>query len=138
MPGTPGVTTICKTTLSGSTPEQIRDHTDGFAPAQLRELAIGLAEDPDLTVSVVTYNDGRRELEVLHTGPRITPRTPSIAAGSPADLMRHRRGHCPSPPPGLQDAMALVRGILLADADRLPAPVRASSAVMVSWPAQTQ
>ena len=53
---------------SGSTPEQIRDQADGLAPAELRELAACLAEDPDLTISVITYADGRRELEVLHTG----------------------------------------------------------------------
>ena len=41
----------------------------GLAPAQLRELAVQLAADPDLTVSVITYDDGRAELEVLHTGP---------------------------------------------------------------------
>jgi hypothetical protein len=40
-----------------------------LAPAQLRELAVQLAADPDLTVSVITYDDGRAELEVLHTGP---------------------------------------------------------------------
>ena len=38
-------------------------------PAQLRELAVQLAADPDLTVSVISYDDGRQELEVLHTGP---------------------------------------------------------------------
>ena len=60
---------ICKTVLSGASPGHIREQTEGLAPAQLRELAVQLAADPDLTVSVITYDDGRAELEVLHTGP---------------------------------------------------------------------
>jgi hypothetical protein len=60
---------ISKTILSGATPGHIREQTESLAPAQLRELAVQLAADPDLTVSVITYDDGRTELEVLHTGP---------------------------------------------------------------------
>lgn len=60
---------ICKTVLSGASPGHIREQTEGPAPAQLRELAVQLAADPNLTVSVITYDDGRQELEVLHTGP---------------------------------------------------------------------
>jgi hypothetical protein len=63
------VITICKTVLSGTTPEQIREQTEGLAPARLRDLAVRLAEQPELTVSVITYDDGTQELEVLHTGP---------------------------------------------------------------------
>lgn len=106
----PGVITICKTILSGSTPGQIRDQTEGLAPARLRDLAVQLAGDPDLTVSVITYDDGTQELEALHTGPpqrtedtidrrrfiRQPPETLSIAS-----------------PAGLQDAVTLVRAILL-------------------------
>jgi len=64
-----GVISICKTILSGTAPEQVRDQTSGLASASLRDLAVKLAGDPDLTVSVITYGDGRQELEVLHTGP---------------------------------------------------------------------
>ena len=60
---------ICKTVLSGASPGCIREQTEGLASAQLRELAVQLAADPDLTVSVITYDDGRAELEVLNTGP---------------------------------------------------------------------
>jgi hypothetical protein len=60
---------ISKTILSGATAGHIREQTESLAPAQLRELAVQLAADPDLTVSVITYDDGRAELEVLHTGP---------------------------------------------------------------------
>jgi hypothetical protein len=60
---------ICKAALSGASPGRIREQTEGPAPAQLRDLAVQLAADPDLTVSVITYDDGRQELEVLHTGP---------------------------------------------------------------------
>jgi hypothetical protein len=49
---------ICKTVLSGAAPGHIREQTEGLAPAQLRELAVQLAADPDLTVSVITYDDG--------------------------------------------------------------------------------
>jgi hypothetical protein len=63
------VKTICKTILSGTAPGQIRDQASGLASDPLRDLAVKLAADPDLTVSVITYSDGRQELEVLHTGP---------------------------------------------------------------------
>jgi hypothetical protein len=82
---------ICKTVLSGAAAGHIREQTEGLAPAQLGELAVQLAADPDLTVSVITYDDGRAELEIVHTGPphrtaphRTAPSTPSTAAGSSA------------------------------------------------------
>jgi hypothetical protein len=37
--------------------------------ARLRDLALRLAAQRDLRVSVITYEDGRAELEVLHAGP---------------------------------------------------------------------
>lgn len=37
--------------------------------ARLRDLALHLAAQQDLRVSVITYEDGRAELEVLHAGP---------------------------------------------------------------------
>ena len=61
--------TIRKAILSGSTPGQIRDQTQGLASAALRDLAVQLAGDRDLTVSVITYGDGTQELEVLPTRP---------------------------------------------------------------------
>jgi hypothetical protein len=90
---------ISKTVLSGAAPGHIREQTEGLAPAQLRELAVQLAADPDLTVSVIAYDDGRQELEVLHTGPphRTAPSTPSTAAGSSASPPRPRPGRCPWP-----------------------------------------
>jgi hypothetical protein len=36
---------------------------------RLRDLALRLAAQRDLRVSVITYEDGRAELEVLHAGP---------------------------------------------------------------------
>jgi hypothetical protein len=107
------VITIRKTVFSDSTPGRIRDQLEGVATAPLGDLALELAADPDLTVSVITYDDGRLELEVLHTGlphrtedtidcrrftgqhPQATSRTLSIAA-----------------PTGLQDAVTMVRAIL--------------------------
>ncbi len=105
--------TISKVVLSGSTPGQIRDQTEGLAPARLHDLAVQLADDPDLTVSVITYDDGTQELEVLHTGPphrtehtvdcRKFTRQPS---GTQAQTLSI------ADPDGLQHAVALVQAIL--------------------------
>jgi hypothetical protein len=83
-------------------------------PARLRDLAVQLAGHPDLTVCVVTCDDGAQELEVLHTGP--PHRT--------ADTIDRRRFSCQ--PSGtsvrtlsiasqadLQDAISLIQDILL-------------------------
>ena len=92
---------------------QIREQTQALEPAQLRELAVQLATDPDLTVSVITYDDGRAELEVLHTGPpRRTEHT--------IDCYRFEREPAATPartmsvatPAGLRDAAELIRAIL--------------------------
>jgi hypothetical protein len=110
----PGVIVICKTVLSGSTSEQIRDQVDGLAPTQLRDLAVQLAGDPDLTVSVITYDDGRLELEVLHTGPpHRTEHTidRSRFTGQPQQEASRMLSIVTSA--GLQDAVTLVRSILL-------------------------
>jgi hypothetical protein len=42
---------------------------DAEVGARLRELALHLASYPDLRVSVILYEDGSAELEVLHAGP---------------------------------------------------------------------
>ena len=42
---------------------------DAEVAARLRDLALHLASYRDLRVSVITYEDGSAELEVLHTGP---------------------------------------------------------------------
>ena len=42
---------------------------DAEVEARLRELALHLASYPDLRVSVIIYEDGSAELEVLHAGP---------------------------------------------------------------------
>jgi len=109
-----GVISICKTILSGAPPEQIRDRTEGLDSAPLRDLAARLAADPNLTVSVITYSDGRQELEVLHTGPphntedtidrrRFTRQT-QAAPGWTLPV---------STQAGLQDAVTMIRTVLL-------------------------
>jgi hypothetical protein len=60
--------TIRKDILSSATPQQIREQTTHLTPT-LRALAISLAQDVNLTVSVITYQNSAQELEVLHTGP---------------------------------------------------------------------
>jgi hypothetical protein len=42
---------------------------DAAVAARLRDLALRLASYRDLRVSVITYEDGSAELEVLHAGP---------------------------------------------------------------------
>jgi len=108
--------TICKAVLSGSAPGRIRAQTQGLESDGLRDLAVKLAADPDLTVSVVTYPDGRQELEVLGTGPpHLTEET--IDSGR----FVRQAGQAPvrrlpiARPPDVQRAVALVRTILLGD-----------------------
>jgi hypothetical protein len=60
---------IRKTVISGADPALVAELAAALAPAPLRELAAQLSGDPDLTVSIITYDDGRAELEALHTGP---------------------------------------------------------------------
>ncbi len=108
-----GMITISKVILSGAAPGQIRDQASGLASAPLRDLAAELAADPDLTVSVITYQDGSQELEVLHAGPphrdentidrRRFTRQPSAA---PA------RTFAIAGPADLHDAVNLIRAVL--------------------------
>jgi hypothetical protein len=105
--------TICKTVLSGAAPGQARELAAGLAPAPLRELAVQLAADPYLTVSVITYDDGRQELEVLHTGPpHRTEHTIDPHRFTHQDGPATARTLSIATPGGLRDALALVRGIL--------------------------
>ena len=50
-----------------SGPGSVQDEDE--AAARLRDLALHLASYRDLRVSVITYDDGSAELEVLHAGP---------------------------------------------------------------------
>jgi hypothetical protein len=107
-----------KVTLSGSAPDRIREQTEGLESGCLRDLAVKLAGDAALTVSVLTYADGRTELEVLRTGP-------PGETGETIDsrLLALQTGQVPvqrlpiAGPPDVQNAAALVRTIL---ADRTP------------------
>jgi hypothetical protein len=113
MGGT-GVTAICKTVLSGSTPAQIREQVQDLAPAQLRDLAVQLAGDPDLTVSVISYDDGRLELEVLHTGPPFcTEDTIDCRRFTRQPGQDVSRTVSIATPDGVRDAVTLVRAVLL-------------------------
>ena len=106
--------TICKAILSGAKPAQIREQTEGLIPGWLRDLAVKLAGDPTLTVSVITYQDGAAELEVLHTGPpHHTDQT--------IDSDRFARQHAETLPiaesPDVENAVVLVRSMLLDDTE---------------------
>lgn len=79
-------TVISKTTLSSAPPEQVSAHVAQLATFPLRALAVHLADDPALTVSVITYQDGTAELEVLNTGsPCPAPQGTSPPRLPPAD-----------------------------------------------------
>jgi hypothetical protein len=104
---------ICKTVLSGASPGHIREQTEGLAPAQLRELAIQLAADPDLTVSVITYDDGRAELEVLHTGPpHRTEHTIDCCRFEREPAATPARTMSVATPAALLDAAEMIRALL--------------------------
>ena len=105
--------TICKAVLSGAKPAQIREQTEGLESDGLRDLAVKLAGDAALTVSVLSYADGRTELEVLRTGP---PGETEETIDS--RLLALQTGQVPvqrlpiAGPPDVQHAAALVRTIL--------------------------
>jgi len=106
--------TICKAILSGSAPGQIRAQTEGLTSGWLRDLAVKLAADPALTVSVITYADGTQELEVLHSGP--PHHTEQTIDGSRFARLPEQESAQTLPiagPPDVQNAAALVRAILL-------------------------
>jgi hypothetical protein len=65
--------TIRKARLSGAAPDRIRARAQRLGSGWLRDLAVKLAGDPDLTVSVISCADGKQELEVLHNGPPSEP-----------------------------------------------------------------
>jgi hypothetical protein len=116
--------TINRAVVSRVPPDQVQAWIDALTPAdspgddpaaaRLRDLAVRLAAHRDLQVSVITYEDGRAELEVLHAGPpHYTEDTIDCAKFAGPD----------HPAPGwivsladdasLQSATDLVRGTLL-------------------------
>jgi hypothetical protein len=107
--------TICKAVLGGSAPARIREQTEGLEPGWLRDLAVKLAGDPTLTVSVITDEDGTQELEVLHTGP---PHHTEQTIDSDRFTRQPGQTLTVTEPSDVQDAVAAVRAILRDD----PAP----------------
>jgi hypothetical protein len=116
--------TINKAVVSRVPPDQVQARIDALTPgagpgddavaARLRDLAVRLAADRDLQVSVITYEDGRAELQVLHTGPpHYTEDTIDCAKFAGPD--RPEPGWIVSlaDDAGVQDATDLVRGMLL-------------------------
>jgi hypothetical protein len=100
-------TIISKVTLSGAPPGQARIQAARLATAPLRDLATALAADPALTVSVITYQDGTAELEVLHTGPPC----PAPQATSPPWLPPARTLPLATSA-DLGDAVAMIRALI--------------------------
>ena len=109
--------TICKTVLSGAAPAQIRAQTEGLASGGLRDLAVKLAGDPALTVSVITHEDSTQELEVLRSGP---PHHTEETIDSGRFTRQPGQTLPIAEPPDVQDAVTLVRAILLDDPDTAP------------------
>jgi hypothetical protein len=94
--------TIRKAVLNRIPADQIRAGLEDLArrpgtTPRLRELALLLAGDRDLRVSVITYEDGSSELEVLHAGP---PHHPAQASG------RRKFGEPDADAPGWVAALA--------------------------------
>ncbi|MGH3287880.1 MAG: hypothetical protein ACRDPD_24820 [Streptosporangiaceae bacterium] len=100
---------------SGSGPPGSGPGGDAAVAARLRDLALHLASFRDLRVSVITYEDGSAELEVLHAGPpHHTAATidrgkfagqPAAESGWVVDLTGEA---------ALEHATELIRGALLA------------------------
>jgi len=108
------VITICKTLLSGAGPDRIREQTPGLDSDGLRDLAVELAGDPDLTVSVTTYADGRQELEVLRSGPPHHTEETIDGGRFTRAAERVPAQHLPiAGPPDVQNAATVIRTILL-------------------------
>ena len=106
--------TICEAILSGAKPAQTREQTEGLFPGWLRDLAVKLAGDPALTVSVITYQDGAKELEVLRTGP---PHHTEHTIDGDKFTRQHAETLPVAEPPDVQNAVALVRSMLLDDTE---------------------
>jgi hypothetical protein len=122
--------TIHKAVASRVPPDQILAGTRGAGPdagpgpdgdpaaARLRDLAVRLAAYRDLQVSVISYDDGRAELEVLHAGPpHYTEHTIDRAKFAGPD--RPAPGWVVSldGDAGLRSATDLIRGTLLNASD---------------------
>ncbi len=82
--------TIRKAVVNRIPADQIRAGLEALArrpetTQRLRELALMLASDRDLRVSVISYEDGSSELEVLHAGPphHTAPTTGRPKSGGP-------------------------------------------------------
>jgi hypothetical protein len=122
------MTVIRKTVLSDAAPQQIRDQTRDITPARLRDLAIQLAADPDLRVSVMTGQDGTQELEVLYTG--LPHRTEDTIDGQVFTRQVFTRQPPAAPTrmlaitsrSGLQGAVNLIRAALLNASTRVSDP----------------
>ena len=104
--------TICKTVLSGAAPARIREQTEGLASGWLRDLAVKLAGDPALTVSVITHEDSTQELEVLRTGP---PHHTEQTIDSDRFARQHAETLPIAGPPDVENAVVLVRSMLFDD-----------------------
>jgi hypothetical protein len=90
---------ISKTTLSGARPGRVRTLAAGLATFAQRALAVHLAAEPELAVSVITYQDG--------TGP---PR-PAPDAASPPWLPPARTLPLATPA-GQGDAVTVIRALI--------------------------
>ena len=104
---------ISKAILSTETAQHLRKLVGNLEPAPLRDLALELAAQPGLRVSVITYEDGTAELEVLDVGPPChDERT--------IDCRRYTRPDPPSQPrilslagqSGLRDTVDLIRAAM--------------------------
>jgi hypothetical protein len=107
------VTIISKAILSATTAQHVRDVVSGLDPAPLWGLALELAARPGLRVSVITYQDGSTELEVLAAGPpHHDEHTIDCRRYTRTDQLGQSRILPPAGQSGLHDAVDMIQAIM--------------------------
>lgn len=104
---------ISKAILSATTAQHVRELVSDLDPAPLWDLALELAAQPGLRVSVITYQDGSTELEVLAVGPpHHDEHTIDCRRFARPDRLRQSRILAPAGQSGLHNAVDMIQAIL--------------------------
>jgi hypothetical protein len=104
---------ISKAILSATTARHVRELVSGLDPAPLWDLALELAAQPGLRVSVITYQDGSTELEVLADGPpHRDEHTIDCRRFTRPDRLGRSRVLPPAGQPGLHAAVDMIQALM--------------------------
>jgi hypothetical protein len=104
---------ISKAILSATTAQHVRELVSGLDSAPLWDLALELATQPGLRVSVITYQDGSTELEVLAADPpRHDERTIDCRRFTRTDRLGQSRILPAAGQYGLHDAVDMIQAIM--------------------------